>query len=167
MIFLISTIIVFFLDIIFLPSFLGFKFSSLLSLLLISIILYFGVNKKSIWVGILISAIIEIILKYIPGSYVTSFVILVLFIFLALRFLNFPSLKYSGISTILVVSTFAPFINYLFFLIFNIVSGYAKNDYGLILPFYSPINPLFLILYSLEMFLIILAFRFLDSIKYV
>ena len=165
MVFLISTIIIFFLDAILLPSFFNFKFSSLLSLFLIAIILYSGVNKKSIWIGISISALIEIIFKYNPGSYVISFIILILIIFLVSKFLNLPLLKHANIYTVLGLSLFAPFLNYLLFFIFIAISGYIKSDHRLILPMYSPVNPLLIFCYLLETFLILFMFRFLESIK--
>ena len=150
-----------FLDTIFIPAFIGFYASSLISLLMIAVILYLGINEQSISIGFLFALLVEYVFKYTPGSYAITFLLIALVIFLISRFLNLPSLKSSrNIVDIVSLSVVAPFINYLFHLVFTGISAYTKDGYSFLLPAHDLI---LLVYYSVGMFLILIFLKLLDT----
>ena len=152
----------FFLDAILLPSFFNFPTSSLLPLLLIANILYFGINKRSIIIGCTMAFLVEVVFMYNTGIYITSFLSIVLLIFSASKFLNLPSLKSAGVWSIFSVSLIAPLFNYIFFFVFTVMLAFINGSYSSILPEYST-TPTFLLGCVAEMFLILYAFKFLED----
>ncbi len=155
MVFLVPIITTVFLDLIFLPAFIGFQNSSLLSLFLISIIFYLGINKRSILIGIFLSVFIEIIFKYNPGLYTISFLIMVAMIFCVSKFFNFPTIRSSNnIFTTIGLSVAVLFTNYAFYLVFMVVSDYIKNDYRNMVPMHSLLTPALVGYYLFETLLI-------------
>ena len=109
-IFLLSVL---FLDSIILPSLFGFYDSSLTSLFLISVILNFGIDKKTILFVFLSSLLVDFLLGHDPGLYSLSLLILVLIVFVLSRAFNIPNGKNSGIYSFFALSLLGVFLNYL------------------------------------------------------
>jgi len=109
-IFLLSVL---FLDSIILPSLFGFYDSSLTSLFLISVILNFGIDKKTILFVFLSSLLVDFLLGHDPGLYSLSLLILVLIVFVLSRAFNIPTGKNSGIYSFFALSLLGVFLNYL------------------------------------------------------
>lgn len=163
MIFLALTIGAIFIDAILLSSLFGFMTSSLTTLFLVTIILYFGITKKSILFGLLSALLMEAFFKYMPGSYVVSFLVVAAIIFLISRFLNLPSLRdTNSVATIIGVAIVAAFINYLFFFALILVAGFIRDDYNF-LTLYGSFNIIAVISYGIEAFVILHCLKFLDK----
>src|SRR3989344_8105887 len=94
-----------FLDFIFLPSFFRFYDSSLSSLFLISVILYYGINKNTVLFVFLSALLIELLAGYNPGLYSIAFLLCVLILFILSKTFNIPTVSqassiftYAGLS---------------------------------------------------------------------
>ncbi|OGN09503.1 MAG: hypothetical protein A3J46_00470 [Candidatus Yanofskybacteria bacterium RIFCSPHIGHO2_02_FULL_41_11] len=155
------SILIIFLDFVFIPSLTGFLYGSLSSLFLISLILYFGIRKNVVVACLFFCILVELSLGYKFGSYSASFLFICLLILLISRFINIPTVKGSGnILTISILSLAAPFLNYVFFVVFNYID--ERNLLGLR---YEIIDLAYLGYYALEAFLILNAIKLLDAQK--
>lgn len=143
------SITVIFLDLILLPSLLGFFNSSLSSVFLISLILYFGVTKRSIVFGLIFSILLEIILGYQLGSYSISFLISCALLLFASKFISIPK-------SILILSLTGPSLNYAFYLIFVFMNKQAL---------YAFRDPVLYLYYFVEIFLILNLLTYINAKK--
>lgn len=164
MIFLVSVFAMIFVDSIFLPAFIGFQNSSLLSLFIVSMVFCLGINKRTILVGTFLAVFMEILFKHSLGSYVTSFLIVVMAIFYISKFFNLPTVgSGNNFFTALILSSAAFLANYVFYIIFNIMSGYINGNYWIIVPLRELLTPLLVSSYLLETFLLFYFIKLLTK----
>lgn len=143
------SIAIFFLDVLFLPSLLGFFNSSLSSVFLISLILYFGLTKRSILFGVIFSLLLEIILGYRLGSYSVSFLIVCSLFLFASKFVTIPR-------SIWILSLIGPFLNYVFYFVFIFINNRILHAFQ---------NPTLYLYYSIETFLILNLLTYFNAKK--
>ena len=152
---LLSAILFIILDFIVLPA-VGFFNGSLLSLFMISLILYYGVQEKPIILGLGLAVLTEFSLGYKLGAYSVSFLILCILILFISKFFNIPTIKTSrGVNTIFMLSLAGPFLYYGFIVIFNLI-----NTRNFIVPAHAA-DFVYLAYYFLGIFLL------LNFLKYV
>jgi len=154
--------IVLFLDFVFFPSF-GVYNSALASLYLISFVLNFGIDKKSILFIFLAALLIEFLLGYTPGLYSGSFLISILLLFLASKAFNVPVAKNSSPLTYVGLSFIGLVVNYLIVFIFISISGYLGDEMNY--SFYRALSPIN-VLYLAEIFLLLICLNLKKNTRF-
>ncbi|GEM_PF-5929459 len=148
-----------FLDIIFLPA-LGFYDSSLVLLFPISVILYYGINKKTVYFGFFAFLFFEFLAGYSPGQYSLSFMAAVLILFLASRAFNInPGKNSSFFPAYIGLSIIGVILIYLLSFIFILISGYILGS----LSFNAVRLSWLPLLYFAEVLLLLLCLNFLKK----